>query len=415
MISNLAGHVRGAVYAPGDAGYAPELAGFNTAVVHAPDAVVAASCAEDVAAAVRFARAHGHAIAVQGTGHGASSSIRGGVMISTRGLDQVHVDRAARTATVGAGARWSAVIAAAAEHGLAAISGSSGGVGVAGYLLGGGLGPLARSHGFGSDYLIGATVATGDGELVEASATSHADLLWALRGGKLGLGIATEFRLRLVELRALYAGALFFDEDHIEAALRAWIAWTTDAPPQVSTSVAIVRFPALDVVPPPLRGRRLLSLRFAYPGDPADGARLAAPLRAVAPIHLDALGELPIAEVARIHSDPDAPCPSWSTGMLLTHADQDLASALLAHVGKGTDAPFVAVEVRHLGEATTRDVEGGSAVGGRSAAFALSLVGAPVPALFASVLPAAAGSLVGALRPWVSLEGNINFAGAPVP
>src|SRR3712207_8521090 len=40
------------------------------------------------------------------------------------------------------------------------IPGSSPNVGVVGYLLGGGLGPLARSHGFSSDYLIGATVVT---------------------------------------------------------------------------------------------------------------------------------------------------------------------------------------------------------------------------------------------------------------
>jgi hypothetical protein len=400
------------VYTPADAGYGPEIAAFNTAVVHEPALVVAAGSAEDVAGAVAYARAHGHKVRVQGTGHGAHAPITGGVLISTRHLDRVAVDPAARLATVGAGVRWAPVVAAAAEHGLAPITGSSVTVGVAGYLLGGGVGPLSRSHGFSSDYLAGATVITGTGERREAGADQDAELLWALRGGKLGLGVVTELRVRLVPLPSLYAGALFFEEAHIAAALRAWVGWTAGADPMATTSAAIVRFPPLDVVPPPFRGRRLLSLRFAYPGAHDQGARLAAPLRAVAPVYLDALGPLPAAEVARIHSDPTQPVPSWSTGMLLTHADRGFADALLGHVGAGTDAPFVAAEVRHLGQATARDVPGGSAVGGRSAGFSLGLVSTK-PELFASVVPAAADRIIQAVGPWLSPETNVNFVSAP--
>ena len=63
---------------------------------------------------------------------------------------------------------------------------------------------------------MGATVVTGTGEVVRASADENLDILWALRGGKPALGVVTEVRLRLVELPALYAGALFFEETHIE-------------------------------------------------------------------------------------------------------------------------------------------------------------------------------------------------------
>ena len=333
-----------------------------------------------------------------------------GVLIATRRMNGVSIDAEARTATIGAGAQWGAVIAAAAEHGLAPITGSSPGVGAVGYLLGGGLGPLSRSHGFSSDYLVGFTVVTGSGELVEASAEQHPDLFWALRGGKDGLGVVTEVRVRLVELSALYAGSLFFDTADIETALRAWVDWTTTADPLVTTSVAIIRFPPLDVVPDPLRGRHLLSLRFAYPGSIDDGDALAAPLRSAAPVYLDALGELPASQVARIHNDPTDPTPGWVNAMLLSHIDQGFASALLDHVGAGVDSPFVATEVRHLGEATRRDVPGGSAVGGRSAAFTLGFIGVD-PAQFETVLPEQADRINQALRPWIAAETNINFAG----
>ena len=281
---------------------------------------------------------------------------------------------------------------------------------MAGYLLGGGLGPLARSHGFSSDYLESLTVVTGTGEVVEANASRHPDLFWALRGGKGGLGVVTGMQLRLVPLPNLYAGSLFFTEEHIEAALRAWVDWTAGADPQVTTSAAIIQFPPFDMVPEIFRGRRLLSLRFAYPGATADGVRLAAPLRAAAPVHLDALSELAATDVGRIHNDPSEPAPSWVSGMLLTRVDQELATLLLRRFGPGTSNPFVLVEVRHIGEATSREVSGGSAVGGRSAAFAVAFV-AVDPSLFPTEVPALVDRSTAELEPWLSTETNINFAG----
>jgi hypothetical protein len=402
-------HVSCPVFTPEHAGYAAEIAGFNTAVTHRPDLVVAAQSAEDVAATVRFALEHGQRVQVQATGHGAHRPIEGGVLISTRAMRQVTVDAQSRSARVGAGTRWDAVIAAAAEHGLIPIAGSSVTVGVAGYVLGGGVGPLARSHGFSSDYLVGAKVVTGSGSVREAGVEHDADLLWALRGGKLGLGVVTELRLRLVPLRMLYAGTLFFEEVNIASALRAWIDWTQTAPPLVTTSAAIIRFPPLEAVPPPLRGRRLLALRFAYPGPSGEGVQLAAPLRALAPVYLDALGELPAEHMDRIHSDPTEPGPASTAGMLLDHVDQELASVLLAQFGAGTEPPFVAVEVRHLGEATRRDVAGGSAVGGRSAGFTLAMI-AVDPALFAIEVPRAVERVRASVQSFLSVETNANIA-----
>ena len=411
-VSELAALIAGPVLTPGQPGYDEEVAGFNAAVRHRPEVVVGASSTEDVVQAVRFARARGCRVAVQSTGHGAHLSVETGLLVTTRRIDLVQVDVAGRAATVGAGARWAAVVAAGAPHGLAPIAGSAPSVGVVGFLLGGGIGPLARSHGFGSDYLVGATLVTGTGDIVRTSADDNPDILWALRGGKPRLGIVTEVRLRLVELPALYAGSLLFEETHIEAALRAWIAWTAQADTRVTTSAAIVRFPPLDSVPPPLRGRRLLALRFAYPGDATEGARLAAPLRAIAPVYLDMLDAMPIADVARIFNDPTGPVPAWSSGAMLARADQDFASALLRHVGAGTDGPFRAAEVRHLGEATARDVVGGSAVGGRGALYTFALFGAN-PTDFATVLPDAEARVVGDLAGWLSPESNGNFAPHP--
>ena len=411
LTAALTERVAGPVCVPDDAGFAEEIAAHNLATTHQPVVAVGATSAEDVVGAVRVAREHGYPIHVQNTGHGADEAIVGGVLVSTRRLDQLSIDPATRIATIGAGVRWAAVVAAAAEHDLAPITGSSPTVGCVGFLAGGGLGPLARSHGFSSDYVVGLTVVTGQGDLLDVSAEHHPDLLWAYRGGKTVMGVVLAVRVRLVELRTLYGGSLMFAEDDIERALRTWVGWKDNAPADVTTSIAILRFPPFETIPPPLRGRRLLSLRFAYPGETAEGEQLAAPLRAAAPVYMDMLGEMPTTQVGRIHSDPPDPGPSWLVGMLLDRVDQAFATQLLALVGPGTDSALLLAEVRHVGSATHRDVPEGSAVSGRGVDHTLMLIAADPSRFDTAAAEAAAFSQ--AIRPWISVESNPNFPVQP--
>jgi hypothetical protein len=395
---------------PGDPGYAPEVAPFNLAVAHAPDAVVRVGSAQDIADALRVARDAGWPVSVQSTGH-TEYAIASGLLISTRALDAISIDPAARTATIGAGARWGDVVAAAAAHGLMPVTGASPVVGVVGYLLGGGVGPFTRALGFSSDYLLDATVVGGAGEVQRAS--EDADLLWALRGGKYGLGVVSELTIRLVPAQTVYGGSVWFDAPDIEAALRGWIDWTADADAQACTSVALAGFPDLPAIPEPLRGRRLLSLRFAAV-DPARGEALAAPLRELAPVYLDMLGPMPTTDTGLIHNDPADAAPTWITGGTLAGLDQCAADELLPRLGADGESPFIAVEFRQLGAAMAVDVPEGSAVGGRAGGFVYGAVCA-VPELFAQAAPGAALDLHAALAPWAADESNINFLGAPIP
>jgi len=420
--TDLRAHCSGEIFTadnPADSsGFTAELAGFNLYYSHRPEAVVAAADATDVVQAVRFARDNDLEVRAFATGHGDHDTITGGLVIATSRLDRVTIDPATRLATIGAGARWASVITAAAEHSLAPVAGSSANVGVVGYLLGGGLGPLARSHGFSSDYVRSFSVVTGTGDLVEASAIENPDLFWALRGGKGGLGIVTEVRVELVELASLFAGNILFDADLIEPVLRGWADYTQTAPVDVSTSVAVIRMPPIEQVPEFLRGKTVASLRFAYPGAEVDGARLVAPLRAIGPALADSIGMMPSSDIPLIHNDPTEPGFGWSTGALLTRIDQAFVDALLDQVGPDRQAPLVAVEVRHLGGATRVDVPETSAVGGRGAGFAAAVIGSlqhPLlgPADAEAGVSAAAYGVLDALAPWVSPETTINFAGKP--
>lgn len=405
----LQSRVAGPVRTPSDEGFAAAVSGFNLYYANTPDAVVGVMSAADVAESLTFAAQNGLTVSVQATGHGAHHLIDGGLLIDTSRLDSVTIDADARTATVGAGARWASVVAAAAPHGLAPITGSSTNVGVVGYTLGGGLGPLARSHGMSSDYVRSAQVVTPAGEIVTASADENPDLLWAVRGGKGGFGIVTELTLALAHVPSLYAGNLTFPAPAIESALRTWIEYTKTADDRVTSSVAIVHFPDVGFVPEPMRGQTLMSLRFAYPGDVAEGERLAGPLRALGPVVMGALGPLPLTDVGLIHNDPAEPALAWGRGAMLNDLDDDFATAFLGLVGPGAQTPLMAAELRHIGAATHRDVPEGSSAGGRASGYTLQLIGAPDPTLFESVLPAAAQGLLDAIDRWVSPEMTINF------
>src|SRR5690606_8523523 len=125
----------------------------------------------------------------------------------------------------------------------------------------------------------------------------------------------------------------------------------------------------------------------------------------------DAVGEIPTTAVATIHNDPEDAGPSWVHGAGLREIDDAFLDRFLAELGPGSGSPFVAAELRPLGAAAARDVEGGSAAGGRTAGFLLSLVGVNPPRVPDMV--AAAASFQEWSQPWAATETNINFLPAP--
>ena len=209
-VQALVDAVTGPVTVPGDADYPGESRAFNLAIQHSPDVILGATDADDVAAGIRWAGGLGLPVSVQATGHGASSAIDGGLLISTSRMDDVVVDPVERTAAVGAGARWRDVLAESVPHGLIGLNGSSTDVGVVGYTLGGGLPILGRAFGFASDLVRSIEVVTPDGVVRHVDAESDPDLFAALRGGKGSFGVVTSMTFSLLPLDELYGGGIMY-------------------------------------------------------------------------------------------------------------------------------------------------------------------------------------------------------------
>jgi FAD/FMN-containing dehydrogenase len=190
-LEGLRAGLRGAAHVPGDRGYDAGRQAFNLNAHQEPALVVMAEGATDVVAAVRLASEKGLGVGVLATGHGVASPCDGGVLLNTSSMRGVSVDPESQTARVQPGALWSDVIPEAQKHGLMGLSGSSSGVGVVGYTLGGGYGWLGRKYGFAAESMSEADLVTVGGELVKADAQGNPDLFWGLKGGGGNFGIIT--------------------------------------------------------------------------------------------------------------------------------------------------------------------------------------------------------------------------------
>ncbi|MDM7832316.1 FAD-binding oxidoreductase [Cellulomonas edaphi] len=371
-----------------------------------PLVVVEVVDADDVSRVLRIAAACGVPVAVAGTGHGATESMAGAILIHTAALDELTVHPEGRWARVGAGVRWAAVLAACAPHGLAGLCGSSTDVGVVGFLTGGGVGPMVRSHGLSSDSVRAFDVVTGDGVLRRATATENPDLFWGLRGGKGSLGVVTAVEIDLADQAEVYAGSIWFDGADATAVVRTWSVWSDLLPTEGTTSLAVMRLPDMDEFPEPLRGRTTIALRFTWTGDPAVGEEMIRAMRAVATPLIDSVAVMPYAALGAVHADPEDPMPLHETSLLLDDFGPDTADVLVELVGPAAQTAQAMVEVRQLGGRLRTGPD--CAFAHREAAYQVFVLGLMIPEI-AQVVAADARRITDALAPWARTGGLPNF------
>src|SRR5260370_3894411 len=204
--------MQGKVAIRGEDSYEGARQVFNGAVDRRPALFAFCESARDVQEAVRAVRAYGLPLSVRGGGHDwAGRALRDhGLVVDLSRMRQVDVDVRGRVATVAGGALAGDVIAAAGPHGLAAVTGVAGTVGLAGLLTGGGYGPLLPRFGLALDSLLGAETVLADGQIVFVDSSQNSELFWAIRGGGGNFGGATSLLVRLHPIVEVLAGFILF-------------------------------------------------------------------------------------------------------------------------------------------------------------------------------------------------------------
>ncbi|WP_320779347.1 FAD-binding oxidoreductase [Streptomyces sp. CRN 30] len=405
-VAALRRSVAGPVLEPGAEGYGEECATYNLTCGFRPALVVGATSEQDVVAAVRFAGRHGLGVAVKSAAHQVTSAAEGALLIAVERMRDIVVDAEQRTVRVGPGMRWTDVVPRVAEHGLAPLVGSAPNVGVVGYTLGGGQSPLlGRSLGYAADHVRRLNLVTADGEPRRVTAESDPDLFWAVRGGKGNFGVVTEIEFDVFPVTRFYGGGIYFPGEHLADVLRAWLPRTGE---DMTSSVGVQRLPDVPMLPEPLRGAFVVHLRVGYLGSAEDGAELLAPLRAAAPVLIDAVGEKPFTAIGEIHMDPVDPMPYFDRSVCLEEFDEKALQTFVDLTGPESGCTLANVEIRVLGGAFDREPAVPNAVSSRGLPYVVFgfAVGAPDAA---DGLRGGLERVMDGLSPWTARRNMVNF------
>lgn len=204
----LAGALAGRLL-PGDADFARIAQPWNlrfAAIL--PGGIARCVSAEDVRTCLLWAQANGVALVARSGGHSyAGYSATTGLMIDLSPMNQVDYDAGSGLARLGGGARNADLYRNLRPVSRAVTHGRCGGVGVAGLVLGGGIGFNQRLHGLTCDQLVETEVVTAAGELLRCTEREHADLFWAWRGGgggNFGVNTSLTFQTFPVDMLTVY-------------------------------------------------------------------------------------------------------------------------------------------------------------------------------------------------------------------
>jgi hypothetical protein len=167
----------------------------------------------------------------------------------------------------------------------------------------------------------------------------------------------------------------------------------------MTSSFAVLRMPVLPELPEALRGTFTVAVRVAYLGTPEDGARMIAPLRAVAPAVLDTVRDMPYSAVASIHSEPTEPVPYYERSITLRAFPAAAQAKLVALVGPESGSDLCLAELRALGGAWDREPAVPNAVATRGLPYVLLGVAAG-PLSEEPGLKSSVAVLLDGMAPW---------------
>jgi FAD/FMN-containing dehydrogenase len=240
----LAHDLHGTLVRPGDRSYTVDSYLFDPRFdgIH-PAGIAYVANAPDIATCLAFVRKFGVKFAARSGGHsyaGYSSST--GLIIDVENLKGVQIS--GTTANVGAGTRLIDFYSELAAKGRAIPGGSCPTVGIAGLVLGGGVGVVGRAFGLTSDKLSSLSIVTANGQALTANPSSHSDLYWASRGGGGGnFGIATWFQFETVPAPSPVLFFLSWPWSKAAKVIAGWQSWAPNAPDALWSNLHLAAAP----------------------------------------------------------------------------------------------------------------------------------------------------------------------------
>ena len=367
-VEELATALSGSLLQPGDPDFDEARLVWNGIHDRHPALIARCATADDVVAAVNFAREAGIPVAVRGGGHSAPGygTCDDGIVIDLSPMKGITVDPDTRTARAEAGLTWAEFDAATQEHGLAVTGGRFSTTGIAGLTLGSGSGWLERKCGLTADNLVSAEVVTAAGEKLTVSSGENPDLFWGIRGGSGNFGIVTEFVYRLHEVGPIiYGGLLMAMPDRATEILKFVRDYMPSAPDDLGGGVAFISAPPEPFVPAEMHGQPVVGVVICWTGDHDEGERVVAPIREVAQPFVDLVQAMPY---TALQSMLDGGGPKGIRGYFkaefMEELDDEVVDKLVRH-GAERAGPMAQLLMEPMRGAISRTGEDETALGRR--------------------------------------------------
>jgi len=273
LYSSLRRKFKGDLLRPGVSEYEEARGVWNGMFDRKPTLIARCADVSDVQGAVRAAADIGILTAIRCGGHSLAgfSTCDGGLVLDLSKMRQVTVDPETRRARFAGGCLLGSIDTATQKAGLVFPSGVVSHTGASGLILGGGTGWLTRRFGLSCDNVLGFSLITADGSLVQASATENPELYWALRGGGGNFGVVTEFEVKLHPLRSVVLAQGLCPEAGIRRLLEFWRSFMADAPLDLKWNIDLRLAQHAENVPVELRGRPVAGNSLVWTGDPGAG------------------------------------------------------------------------------------------------------------------------------------------------
>lgn len=202
---------------------------FMTSSTQLPACVAVPASPADLSAAIKVIGSKRIRFAVEAAGHASNQGFSStpGVHINLKNFQQVNLSGDKSYVDVGPGNVWDNVYSGLEGAGVAVVGGRVSGVGVGGFITGGGgYSWKTNQYGLTGDTLISADIVLPDGTLTTASASQNADLFWAIRGGGNRFGIIHNFRLKTVPQGQVYGGLRVYTADQLDELVNATLVFS---------------------------------------------------------------------------------------------------------------------------------------------------------------------------------------------
>jgi FAD/FMN-containing dehydrogenase len=374
----LKGTIKGRVLTSDDIDYEEVRQIWNAMIDRRPAMIVQCADAEDVPAAIAFARRNKLEISIRGAGHNIAGNAlcNDGMVIDFSSMKKVRVDTETRRAYVEPGATLANLDEATQAHGLATPVGINSTTGIAGLTLGGGFGWLTRKYGMTIDNLVGVDMVTAEGRKIRASETDNADLFWAIRGGGGNFGVVTQFEFQLFPVGPeIFAGLMVFPFSQAKEILHKYRQFVSLAPEELNVWVVLRKAPPLPFLPENVHGKEVVVLPIFYSGAVADAEKLIAPLRAFGTAHGEHLGAQPYTSWQKAFDPLLTPGARnyWKSHNFTQLADGALDS-IVEYAGK-LPSPQCEIFIGMIAGAPNRIAPDAMAYGHRDAKFVLNVHG----------------------------------------